>query len=116
MLEIPYNPFSIDVITNIKKGMAEGDALKIYKEERSKYDVVVSNILSRPRIEINHPDFLKDFYAVDKHYEYPKSQRGIRLFSRVAGKGLVFSEGEVWHRKRKILNKLFNFDFIKSQA
>lgn len=90
--------------------------MKVYKEVRSKYDVVVTNILSRPRIEINHPDLLRDFYAVDKHYEYPKSPKGLRLFARVAGRGLVFSEGEAWHRKRKILNKLFNFDFIKSQS
>ena len=116
VLEVPYIPFSVDLIGVIKRGMAQGDALKVYKEERCNYDAVVSNAFTRPRIELYHPDFLKDFYSVDKHYEYPKSIRPIRLFTRVAGKGLVFSEGEVWHRKRRILNKIFNFDFIKSQS
>jgi hypothetical protein len=35
---------------------------------------------------------------------------------RVAGLGLIFSEGDRWHRKRKILNKVFNFDYLKSNT
>ena len=72
VLEVPYIPFSVDLIGVIKRGMAQGDALKVYKEERCNYDAVVSNAFTRPRIELYHPDFLKDFYSVDKHYEYPK--------------------------------------------
>ena len=33
---------------------------------------------------------------------------------RVLGNGLVFSEGQAWKHKRKILNKVFNFNFVKS--
>ena len=31
------------------------------------------------------------------------------------GEGLVFSEGEMWKRKRKLLSKVFNFDLIKEK-
>jgi cytochrome P450 len=29
------------------------------------------------------------------------------------GEGLVFSEGDIWKKKKKILSKVFNFDLIK---
>jgi cytochrome P450 len=29
------------------------------------------------------------------------------------GEGLVFSEGDNWKKKRKILSKVFNFDLIQ---
>ncbi len=63
-----------------------------------------------------HPDFAKDFYSVDKHYLYPKEEKIVNIFSRAAGHGLPFSEGKKWKRKRTIFNKIFNFDFIKSQT
>ena len=44
-----------------------------------------------PRLEINHPDFIKSYFGIDKHYEYPKSERVVNIFSRLAGKGLPFS-------------------------
>ena len=40
----------------------------------------------------------------------------VDIFSRLAGIGLPFSEGQNWKRKRTILNKIFNFDFVKSQV
>lgn len=116
VLELPYHPFQIDLLTQIKKSAAQGDALKFYKEERATYDIIVSNSLHVPRIEINHPDFLKDYYSVDKHYMYPKEWRIVQIFSQIGGSGLPFSEGEIWSRKRRILNQVFNFDFVKAQT
>lgn len=46
--------------------------MKVFKYERGEFDVIVTNSLNRPKLEFNHPDFIKDFYSVDKHYEYPK--------------------------------------------
>lgn len=43
-----------------------------------------------------------------------KTEAVIEVYARIAGHGLIFSEGEVWKRKRTILNKIFNFEFIKS--
>ena len=39
-----------------------------------------------------------------------KLSSGIRM---IIGNGLVFSEGESWKRKRKIMSKLFNFELLK---
>ena len=35
---------------------------------------------------------------------------------RTVGNGLLLSEGEIWARQRKILYRIFNFDYLKSQA
>jgi hypothetical protein len=44
---------------------------------------------------LNHPDFIKEFYAVDKHYEYPKSKADKISFEiRFGGSGLGSSEGK----------------------
>ena len=34
---------------------------------------------------------------------------------RVVGLGLTFSEKEFWKKKRKIISKVFNFDFISKK-
>jgi cytochrome P450 len=33
---------------------------------------------------------------------------------RAMGRGIAFSEGQEWKRKRKIISAAFNFDFVKS--
>lgn len=32
------------------------------------------------------------------------------------GEGIGFSEGQVWKKKKAILNNVMNFEFLKSQA
>lgn len=32
VLEVPFNPFSIELIKTIKRGLAQGDAMKVYKD------------------------------------------------------------------------------------
>lgn len=73
VLEVPYNPLKNDMITTMAKGKQLGDALKLYKEERRDYDVIVSNTLARPRLQFHHPDFIKDYFSVDKHYDFHKT-------------------------------------------
>ena len=50
VLQSTYNPFKFDMFAQIRKGVEQGDALKIYKEERSRYDVIIGNALNTPRI------------------------------------------------------------------
>lgn len=91
VLQIPFNPITVDMISAFRRGIKLGDAIIEYKQIRSNYDVVVGNALLIPRLEINHPDFIKSYFAIDKHYEYPKSEKVVNIFSRLAGKGLPFS-------------------------
>lgn len=65
--------------------------MKVFKEVRRDYDVVVTNSMNRPKLELNHPDFIKDFYSVDKHYEYPKEQKVVNLITRASGRSHLSS-------------------------
>lgn len=116
VLEVPFNPLTNDMITTLRKGRKFGDDLKIYKEERRDYDVIVSNTLTRPRLQFHHPDFIRDFYSVEKLYDFVKTEAIVNVYARIGGHGLIFTEGAVWRRKRTILNKIFNFDFVKSTS
>ncbi len=38
------------------------------------------------------------------------------MYERIAGRGITFKEGSAWKKSRTILNKVFNFDFVKAQT
>ena len=40
----------------------------------------------------------------------------IEPITRGFGNGMIISEGEEWWKRRKILNKIFNFEFLKSMT
>ena len=79
------------MIMTMKKGREQGDALKLYKEERAEYDVIISNTLNRPRLQFHHPDFIKDYFSIDKHYDFNKAQNVVNVLEIISGRGLVFS-------------------------
>lgn len=51
----------------------------------------------------------------EKDFEYEKDLMFIKPAKRTIGEGVLFSEGKMWEKKRKVLNKVFKFDFIKDQ-
>ena len=116
-MERPFTPFSIPLFANLRQDAKQGDALRTMKEIYPKYDVVVSNLFNKPMLEFIHPDFMAAFYSKDIHLLYPKALSMMFPLIRVTfGGGLAFTEGEVWARKRKILNRLVSFDLIKNMS
>lgn len=67
-------------------------------------------------LDFSHPDFVKDFYSNEHLYTYPKIKMFTDPIVRAMGRGIPFSEGDEWKRKRKIINAVFNFDFVKSMT
>lgn len=59
------------------------------RDEYSQYDAVVTNIGSRPLLEIFNPELIKQYFAVDKHFSYPKFPFIISALTRVLGDGLA---------------------------
>lgn len=100
-----YNKF----FDPIAAGKAVGDPYIDYKTNHQDYDIVVSNMYHMPFLELLHVDFIKEFYAVDKHYDYPKPAQFTTPFVRVAKPILAFTEGNEWKHKKLILNTIFNF-------
>ena len=47
---------------------------------------------------------------------YTKTDLERETVKRGLGEGLVLSEGDIWKMKRKVLTKVFNFDFTKKLA
>lgn len=49
-----------------------------------------------PYIELIHIDFIKAYFAMDKHYDYPKVGLVSGKLKRIFGPGVGLTEGHVW--------------------
>lgn len=67
-------------------------------------------------VEVFHPELTKLILYQENHYNFPKSPQMNDSVIRGLGRGLVFLEGAEWHQRRKVLNKIFNFQLIKNMA
>jgi cytochrome P450 len=76
-------------------------------------DFAISNILDKVVIMLINPEFIKEFHSGNTPYIYTKIEMLVAGTKAAFGEGLVFSEGEMWKNKRKLLSKVFNFDLIK---
>ena len=65
-------------------------------------------------VELVHPDLIKEFYNQENNDSYPKKSDMLGPLRRLIGDGLIFSEGNRWKTKRKILNRVFNFQLLKA--
>jgi cytochrome P450 len=56
---------------------------------------------------------IKEFLSGSTPYKYPKISMMVEATKAAFGNGLVFSEGDIWKQKRKLLSKVFNYDLIQ---
>ena len=63
-------------------------------------------------IDFLHPDLVKELLSFEKQMIFQKTKLELDCFRRL-GIGIVFSEGEAWKKKRKIVTEIFNFDFLQ---
>ena len=113
VLDVPYQPFGLPFLKFRDSGK---DPLKKVKDLYPQYDVLVMNAFTKVEVDFIHPDLLQEFFSTDKLSYYAKVQSTKDILKRGTGEGLVFSEGDEWKMKRKVLTEVFNFDFIKSLA
>ena len=59
--------------------------MKKIKTIYSQNDLAITNAFGSIVIDLSHPDLIKDFYAVDKVYIYPKSKALTEPISRTMG-------------------------------
>ena len=87
-----YKLFKNGLFGPIEEGIKHGSPFKIYRQQYPKYDVVLNNMVNKPFIELCHIDFVRDFYSVDKHYDYPKiAAIGIPFKRLIGSDGIGFS-------------------------
>ena len=77
---------------------------------------MVLNVYNQVEVALIHPDLLQEFFSADKLSFYAKMKFFKDILKRGTGEGLLFSEGDQWKMKRKVLTEVFNFEFIKSLA
>ena len=62
-------------------------------------------------ISLLQPDLVKEFITNDRLYVKPDEIKG--MLPELIGEGLVFTEGKIWKRHRKIISGVFHFEFLK---
>ena len=110
---MPFRPFSTKFFSSYDFSPTATDGMGRIKKEYPEYDLVVMNLFRQILIDLIHPDLVQEFLSGENIFIYVKTDF-IKNFIRATGEGVVFSEGKVWKMKRKVLNEIFNFDFIKS--
>ena len=79
--------------------------------------MAISNALQNSLIEIISPSLIKDYYLKDQQYEFPKVSKLMGLLKKfLGGGGILLDEGNEWHRRRQILNRVFTHNFVKSRT
>lgn len=90
--KVLVNPYNVlyDYYDSVflKNGREEGDPYKTVREEYTKYDAVISNVLKKPLLELINPELIKHYFAVDKHYTYPKLPAATIPLAKIIGEGL----------------------------
>lgn len=81
----PFQFFYNGVDGDSKKGKKDGDPFRLYRTEYPNNDIVLSNILCVPIVQLVSVDFIKDYFTLDKHYDYPKMHLFMNPFKRFYG-------------------------------
>lgn len=74
------------------------------------------NLFNKLYIELLHPDLVQEFFSAEKVKYQTKTEFEKGTTGRILGDGLVYSEGNVWKMKKKVLTEVFSFDFLKSES
>ena len=111
---MPFRPYAIAFFNFYDFSPTTTDAMERVKKEYPQYDVVVMNLFNQIFLDLIHPDLVQDLLSMENIPNYTKTDFEISNFKRSVGEGLPLSEDKAWKMKRKVLNSVFNFDFIKS--
>ena len=116
VLEVPLNPFGIPTVKYFDFSNKRQDCLEMLKKEFPDYDVVIFSIFGILLIELICVELQQELLSHEKQPFYQKSRLDTDPFKRVGGQGITVQEYSDWKPRRKVLNEVFHFNFIKSLA
>ena len=103
VFKIPYKCMAAPVFDHYNEGKNTDDpdgSMIWMKREYPKYDVVVSNVLTDPLVEIINPELVRDFYSQDNVYAFPKKRAVVDPVYRLIVMG-SFSVRELLGREKE---------------
>lgn len=94
-----------------------GDSQHSIKYDYRNYQVVLSSFQRNIFLDFIDPQLIREFFekTLEGCYVKYKTFPFMKSLKSLIGEGLLFSEGNEWKRKKKIMSNVFNFDFIKSK-
>ena len=95
-----------------EKGDCSYNGKYVYSES---YDVLIGIGYTTCQIIFLNEKLIKAFYDKDLQIKAPKITNSFRILRYTIERGLIFIEKNIWKHRRRILSKVFNFDFIASQ-
>jgi cytochrome P450 len=88
------------------------DPLKFVTDLNQKYgDLTFFQIFHKRAYLVNHPDLVHEVLVSKKH-SFCKAPRQLRIQRQVFGDGLLMSQGELWLKQRRLLQKAFHSDHL----
>ena len=106
---IGYIKCSLEGVNNHGDSMHQ---LKTYVKNKPNLLGGVSILGTRALIKLAHPELIKIF-SQTQNENYIKCQFFLNIFKRSASEGLVFVEGNVHKKLRKLISNSFHFEFLK---
>jgi cytochrome P450 len=86
------------------------------KYELKGCDFMIFNILNQVVLAVINLDVMKETLTPDKVDIYHKNSFTFRGTAPLLGKGLLFNDGDMWRRKRRIISKFFTHEILLSNV
>jgi len=99
-----------------QKSTNQGDFALVLKNavnQNPRPRAIVGNLGNKVSIFLQDPNLFKDFFG---HHDKYKKASIFDIFKVISPTGLVFSEGKVWKKHRKIVSMAFHYNFLKEVA
>jgi cytochrome P450 len=101
----PPGPKGLPILGNLLD--FSRDVLRYYGEWSRQYgDIVALRLGSWPAVLLNHPDYV-EHVLVENPRNFIKFPFFFRHVGAIFGQGLLTSEGEFWHRQRRLMAPAF---------
>jgi cytochrome P450 len=114
-LKAYYMPFIGDIKLKSDSILTHGDSmypLKSWIKQDKNYKGLVTTLGYKPYIKLGDPQLIRQF-SQTQYENYVKYPFTVTLMKSLANSGLVFVDGDVHKKLKRLLSNSFHFEFLK---